>query len=106
MDYTLPNPPILVEDGDFDFETLPGKVFTLMLTGEFGGATVALSVQSQTLTGFTPVANGTWTSEAEIDFIATGLKTRLTVTGASGPTAIRVTRVGHDFYDPYRAHLP
>lgn len=92
----LPNPPLLIADGDYDFQTEIGSAYLLTLKGEFGGATVTLKTRSDVVSEtFDNVTSGAFTAEAEVNFRAPSLITRLTVSGAGGSTAIRVTRAEH-----------
>tara|TARA_R110000868_G_scaffold124963_8_gene330213 strand:+ start:428 stop:730 length:303 start_codon:yes stop_codon:yes gene_type:complete len=92
----LPNPPLLTADGDYDFPTQVGEAYLLTLKGTFGGATVTMKTRSDVVAAtYDAVTDGAFTADAEVNFRAPSLVTRLTVSGAGGSTAIRVTRVKH-----------
>ena len=92
----LPNPPLLTANGDYDFPTETGSAYLLILKGVFDGATVTLKTRSDVVSEtFDSVTDGAFSANAEVNFRAPSLVTRLTVSGAALTTAIRVTRVKH-----------
>lgn len=78
-------------DGSYTAEVTAGKQYLLTLKGVFDGATVALQTWNDVLSDFSDVADGTWTAEAEIRFVAPSNKVLLVVTNDGASTAIGVT---------------
>jgi uncharacterized ParB-like nuclease family protein len=93
---SLPTPPLIIASGIYDIPVNAGAVYLFTLKGTFGGASVVLTTKSNAVAnGFDPVDDGTFTFATETNFRAPSGCARLTVTNASGTTAISVTMAQH-----------
>jgi hypothetical protein len=78
----LTNP--ITADGDYDITVTPGKPLLFTLKGDFGGATVTMTVQDPTGgETFMEVEGGEWTEETEDTVTPPSGIIRLTVAGGT-----------------------
>jgi hypothetical protein len=87
----LPTPPLITANGDYDIPVLAIAPYLLTLKGSFGGATVTLTSLSASIANtFDSIDGATWTAPVETNVRPPTKTLRLTVTGATGTTAISV----------------
>ena len=92
----IPNPPLLIANGSYDVAVTAGLAHLLTLKGTFGGATVTLTTLSNGVPGtFDSVKDGAWTADAETNLRPPSGTIRLTVTNATGTTAISASIIPH-----------
>ena len=96
----LPNPPILTTSATYDLpKCARGGEYLLNLSGNFRGATLALSFRNEATGAYDAVIGGSWTGTTgvlvEARFIAPSADARLVLTNAavSPATSIAVTLV-------------
>ncbi len=77
-------PGIISANGEYEINTRFSREHLLTLMGIFGGATVVMKVFNEPEQEFLPVANGTFTDDAELRFVAPSDKIQLEVTGGGG----------------------
>jgi len=91
----LPNPPLIVADGDYDIKVDVGHAYLLTLKGTWNGATVTLKTRNDATGGYDAVIDGAFTADTEQNFRAPTLILRLTVSGSGGSTSIAVGYTKH-----------
>lgn len=92
----IPNPPLITANGTYDIPVTKGQAHLFTLKGEFGGATVTLSSLSNGVPDtFETIESASWTAATETNVRPPSKLLRLTVTNASGTTAISVTLIPH-----------
>ena len=71
-------------NGVYDISVDSGNFYLFTLKGNFGGATVVMTIQSDVDNSvFDSVDSGSWTAQTEKTLIPSGSVIRLTVTGGS-----------------------
>lgn len=74
----------ITANGVYDVSVDSGNFYLFTLKGNFGGATVVMTIQSNVNNNvFDSVDGGSWTAETEETLIPSGSVVRLTVTGGS-----------------------
>lgn len=74
----------ITANGVYDINVDSGNFYLFTLKGNFGGATVVMTIQSNVDNSvFDSVDGGSWTTEVEKTLIPSGSVIRLTVTGGS-----------------------
>ena len=74
----------ITANGVYDISVDSGNFYLFTLKGNFGGATVVMTIQSNVDNSvFDSVDGGSWTTEVEKTLIPSGSVIRLTVTGGS-----------------------
>jgi hypothetical protein len=74
----------ITANGVYDAIVDSGNFYLFTLKGDFGGATVVMTIQSDVDNSvFDSVDGGSWTAQTEETLIPSGSVVRLTVTGGS-----------------------
>jgi hypothetical protein len=74
----------ITADGFYDMEVDSGNFYLFTLKGNFGGATVVMTIRSDVDNSvFDDVIGGSWTAETEKTLIPSGSVIRLTVSGGT-----------------------
>jgi hypothetical protein len=90
----LPNPPLLVADGDYDIPNLPrGHKYLLTAKGTWGGGTLTVKFNNGQGAAFEAVDGGALTSAlTEITITVPSDTLRLSLAGATAPS-LQITLV-------------
>jgi hypothetical protein len=92
----IPNPPLITANGTYDIPVTKGQAHLFTLKGTFGGATFALTSLSNGVPGtFDTITDASWTAATETNIRPPSKLLRLSVTNASGTTAVSVTLIPH-----------